>query len=112
MTGGKVIVLGKTGRNFAAGMSGGIAYIYDKENNFIDGLCNTESIEFENLSLEDNIHLKYHITKHVKYTNSSLGKRMLSNWRKESIHFIKVMPTEYKKALEKILQEQKTINKL
>ena len=50
MTGGKVIVLGKTGRNFAAGMSGGIAYIYDKENNFINGLCNTESIEFENLS--------------------------------------------------------------
>ena len=72
----------------------------------------TVIIEFENLSLEDNIHLKYHITKHVKYTNSSLGKRILSNLRKESIHFIKVMPTEYKKALEKILQEQKTINKL
>jgi glutamate synthase (ferredoxin) len=112
MTGGKVIILGKTGRNFAAGMSGGIAYIYDKENNFINGLCNTESIDFENLSNEDNIHLKHHINEHVKYTNSGLGKKILSNWRKESSHFIKVMPTEYKKALENILKDQKTINKL
>jgi len=112
MTGGKVIILGKTGRNFAAGMSGGIAYIYDKENNFINGLCNTESIEFENLSTEDNIHLKHHITEHVKYTNSSLGKKILSNWRKDSSHFVKVMPTEYKKALENILQQQKITNKL
>ena len=112
MTGGKVIILGKTGRNFAAGMSGGIAYIYDKDNNFINGLCNTESIEFENLSTEDNIHLKHHITEHVKYTNSSLGKKILSNWRKDCSHFIKVMPTEYKKALENILQQQKITNKL
>ena len=112
MTGGKVIVLGKTGRNFAAGMSGGIAYIYDKENSFIDGLCNTESIEFENLSNEDNIHLKYHITEHVKYTNSNIGKRMLFDWRNQVSHFIKVMPTEYKRALEKIVKDKKLINRL
>ena len=86
--------------------------IYDKDNNFINGLCNTESIEFENLSTEDNIHLKHHVTEHVKYTNSSLGKKILLNWRKDSSHFIKVMPTEYKKALENILQQQKITNKL
>ena len=53
MTGGKVVVLGKTGRNFAAGMSGGIAYVYDPENKFVNGLCNTETIEFEEILKKD-----------------------------------------------------------
>ena len=61
---------------------------------------------------EDNIHLKYHITEHVKYTNSNIGKRMLSDWRNQVSHFIKVMPTEYKRALEKIVKEKKLINRL
>ena len=53
MTGGKVVVLGQTGRNFAAGMSGGIAYVYDPENKFTNGLCNTETIDFEEINLYD-----------------------------------------------------------
>ena len=89
-------------------MSGGIAYIYDKKNNFINGLCNTESIEFEKLSKEDIVHLKYHISEHIKYTNSSLAKRIQSKWRSEIGHFLKVMPTEYKKALEKMSQKKIT----
>jgi glutamate synthase (ferredoxin) len=65
MTGGKVVVLGKTGRNFAAGMSGGIAYVYDPENKFANGLCNTETIEFEKIYGEDAVDLKTIIAKHV-----------------------------------------------
>ena len=68
MTGGKVVVLGKTGRNFAAGMSGGIAYVYDPENKFVNGLCNTETIEFEDITKEDAEDLKATIEKHVLYT--------------------------------------------
>ena len=75
MTGGKVIVLGDTGRNFAAGMSGGIAYIYDPNNKFTNGLCNTETIEFEDILPEDAADLKALIEKHVLYTDSNRGKR-------------------------------------
>jgi glutamate synthase (ferredoxin) len=77
MTGGKVVVLGKTGRNFAAGMSGGIAYVYDPENKFVNGLCNTETIEFEEVIEEDSAELKAIIEKHVEYTESKKGCELL-----------------------------------
>ena len=112
MTGGKIIILGKTGRNFAAGMSGGIAYVYDNNNNFINGLCNTESIEFENLTKKDISDLHLIISKHIEYTDSTLGSKIISNWDAEVKHFIKVMPTEYKKALKKMSLDKKTLNKL
>jgi glutamate synthase (NADPH/NADH) large chain len=105
MTGGKVIVLGKTGRNFAAGMSGGIAYVYDPENKFANGLCNMETIEFETISKEDAIDLKTTIERHVLYTESQKGAALIADWNVSIQNFVKVMPTEYKKALHRIANE-------
>ena len=112
MTGGKVIVLGKTGRNFAAGMSGGIAYVYDPENKFSNGLCNTETIEFENISEEDAAELKAIIEKHVLYTESKKGARLLADWNASLDNFVKVMPTEYKRALERLATEEPMFEEL
>ena len=112
MTGGKVVVLGSTGRNFAAGMSGGIAYVYDPENKFTNGLCNTESIEFEEILDEDAKELKELIEKHVTYTNSELGKELLNNWKLSLSNFVRVMPTEYKRALERIATEEPQFEEL
>ena len=112
MTGGKVIVMGKTGRNFAAGMSGGIAYVYDPENKFSNGLCNTETIEFENISEEDAAELKAIIEKHVLYTESKKGARLLADWNASLDNFVKVMPIEYKRALERLATEEPMFEEL
>jgi glutamate synthase (NADPH/NADH) large chain len=112
MTGGKVIVLGDTGRNFAAGMSGGIAYVYDPENKFVNGLCNMESIEFEPISEENAIDLKATIEKHVLYTESNKGAILLSDWTASLNNFVKVMPTEYKNALERLATEEPMFEEL
>jgi glutamate synthase (ferredoxin) len=112
MTGGKVIVLGKTGRNFAAGMSGGIAYIYDPKNKFVNGLCNTETIEFEEISEDDAADLKATIAKHVLYTNSTLGESLLADWEASLNNFVKIMPTEYKKALLRLETEEPMFEEL
>ena len=112
MTGGKVVVLGKTGRNFAAGMSGGIAYVYDPENKFSNGLCNTETIEFENISEEDATELKAIIEKHVLYTESKKGATLLADWNTSLDNFVKVMPTEYKRALERLATEEPMFEEL
>ena len=112
MTGGKVIVLGKTGRNFAAGMSGGIAYVYDPENKFSNGLCNTETIEFEYISEEDAAELKAIIEKHVLYTESKKGATLLADWDTSLDNFVKVMPTEYKRALERLATEEPMFEEL
>ena len=112
MTGGKVVVLGKTGRNFAAGMSGGIAYVYDPENKFRNGLCNTETIEFETLSESDANELKALVEKHVLYTNSEKGKYLLETWHLTLDSFVKVMPTEYKAALERLEKEEEMVEEI
>ncbi|WP_298766106.1 glutamate synthase large subunit [uncultured Polaribacter sp.] len=112
MTGGKVIVLGKTGRNFAAGMSGGIAYVYDPENKFVNGLCNTETIEFEEISNLDALDLKTTLEKHVLYTDSKKGTDLLADWDNSLQNFVKVMPTEYKKALERLETEEPMVEEL
>ena len=112
MTGGKVVVLGKTGRNFAAGMSGGIAYVYDPENKFSNGLCNTETIEFENISEEDATELKAIIEKHVLYTESKKGATLLADWNTSLDNFVKVMPIEYKRALERLATEEPMFEEL
>lgn len=106
MTGGTVVVLGKTGRNFAAGMSGGVAYVYDAKKKFEDGLCNMEMVALETLEDEDLAKLKHLIKNHSMYTNSPLAKRLLADWENESKHFIKVMPTDYKKALQRLAEEK------
>ncbi|KGL64384.1 glutamate synthase large subunit [Polaribacter sp. Hel1_85] len=112
MTGGKVVVLGKTGRNFAAGMSGGIAYVYDPENKFVNGLCNTETIEFEEVLEDDAAELKATIEKHVLYTESKKGAALLADWDTSLKNFVKVMPTEYKRALERLETEEPMFEEL
>jgi len=112
MTGGKVVVLGSTGRNFAAGMSGGIAYIYDPEHKFKNGLCNTETIEFETVEGDDADDLKNLIQRHVLYTNSTRGTELLKDWESSLDNFVKVMPTEYKKALKRLETEEQMVEEL
>jgi glutamate synthase (ferredoxin) len=106
MTGGKVVVLGKTGRNFAAGMSGGIAYVYDPKKNFVNGLCNMEMVELENPSATDAQELFELIQNHYHATESTKALMILENWDKQMSHFVKVIPTDYKKALARIEEEK------
>ena len=112
MTGGTVVVLGKTGRNFAAGMSGGIAYVYDPQNKFSNGLCNPETIEFEDICEEDTADLKAIIEKHVLYTDSKKGSELLADWDASLNNFVKVMPTEYKRALKRLATEEPMFEEL
>jgi len=107
MTGGTAIILGDIGRNFAAGMSGGVAYIY-KSTKFDKRNFNSEMIEFENPSNQDLDLVKKLIENHFTFTSSKIAERFLNNWDKESINFIKIMPTEYKLALEKMAKEKIT----
>jgi len=106
MTGGKVVILGKTGRNFAAGMSGGIAYVYDPHGMFKNGLCNMELVELENLNEIDSSELFALIKNHYHATDSNKAFQILENWNVNSSHFVKVIPTDYKKALERLLKEE------
>ncbi len=112
MTGGIAVILGKFGRNFAAGMSGGIAYVYDENNNFDRHNFNLEMVELEKLNSVDYHNLYELISSHVQYTNSHLGQRIIENWDSSKEQFIKVMPTDYKKALEMMGKEIKTEEKL
>jgi len=99
MTGGRVVVLGKTGRNFAAGMSGGIAYVWDKDKTF-STLCNPGMVELEALEIDEDINeLKTLIDNHLKYTASKVAKEALDNWPETIKQFVKVMPTDYKRVL-------------
>ncbi|WP_310556163.1 glutamate synthase large subunit [Flavobacterium sp.] len=105
MTGGTVVVLGKTGRNFAAGMSGGIAYVFDVEEEFENSLCNLEMVEIELPTEEDFIKIKKLIKNHSLFTNSPLSKRILQEWELQKNKFLKVMPIDYKKALHRLNSE-------
>ena len=101
MTGGRVIVLGETGRNFAAGMSGGIAYIYDRSGDFKDK-CNLSMVELKGLEEEDRVLIARLLHKHFKYTHSPIAREILDDFMKESRKFVKVMPTEYMRILEEL----------
>ena len=99
MTGGMVVVLGKTGRNFAAGMSGGIAYVYDPDNTFYEHV-NKELVEYKNVkSRYDEDQLKEMIQKHYQYTNSNVAKKILDDFGNEVAHFKKVVPHDYKRMM-------------
>ena len=114
MTGGTVVVLGQTGQNFAAGMSGGVAFIYDPLNRF--GLnCNHSMVTLEKIKREneqasgprhldqaDEKILKSLVEKHLQYTDSKIAKKIIEHWDKELVNFIKVMPNEYKRALDEM----------
>ncbi|HEU4853240.1 MAG TPA: glutamate synthase-related protein [Telluria sp.] len=120
MTGGTVVVLGRTGRNFAAGMSGGVAYVYDPDGDF-EGLCNTAMVDLHGVSavLEqhdatmhsetrggereaDEVILKRLVERHFKYTGSTRARKLLDDWTNSRKGFVKVFPTEYKRALEEM----------
>ena len=97
MTGGRVVVLGSVGRNFAAGMSGGIAYVYDPEGTFPQ-LCNTEMVLLEALDDPDEVVLlKKWIEQHVRRTHSPLGQRLLESWGTVVGRFVRVIPAQYKR---------------
>lgn len=99
MTGGRVVVLGKTGRNFAAGMSGGIAYVWNPDGDF-DFYCNMDMVELSLLeSEEDRAEVKGLIQAHMERTGSPLASRILSEWDSHAAEFIKVLPVDYKKLL-------------
>ncbi|MCW5593409.1 MAG: hypothetical protein KIS74_15015, partial [Burkholderiales bacterium] len=132
MTGGTVVVLGKAGRNFAAGMSGGIAYVLDEEGDFSQR-CNLAMVELEPIPEEDrvaadagaNVELETHgkvaidhvagddgatikalVQRHLLFTGSERARRILENWPTYLPRFVKVMPLEYRRALAEMAQEQ------
>ena len=120
MTGGIVVCIGTIGRNFAAGMSGGVAYLYDPKNE-INNYLNSEMVKVENLDVrnkntkksdsesffsvsddilvDDDLRIKYLLDKHIEYTNSNLAKKIVENWSNTLKSFKKIMPVDYKKVL-------------
>ena len=105
MTGGTVLILGKIGRNFGAGMSGGIAYIYKEDKKSIKNF-NMEMIDLETPNIQDEDIIYEMLENHFSNTNSEVAEKILSNWKNEKKNFIKVMPKEYKIALERIAKEK------
>ena len=137
MTGGVVVVLGETGRNFAAGMSGGVAYVLDEAGDF-NNRCNLSMVELQpipdeakalefqshqandlethglvdilhNMTGDDDRRLKALITRHIHYTGSKKARRILENWDQYRSLFVKVMPVDYRLALEKLQASQSTV---
>lgn len=106
MTGGRVVVLGPTGRNVGAGMSGGVGYFYDPQKQ-LNHNTNKEMVDVEALTSEDLDELKKLIENHLKYTQSSVAQKFLADWQNQAPHFVKVMPRDYKKALIQIRQKMK-----
>jgi glutamate synthase domain-containing protein 3 len=99
MTGGSVLVIGRTGRNFAAGMSGGLAYVLNEDGAF-ESRCNLSMVELEKLeSAEDVRRVKDLLEAHVRHTDSVKARAILSNWEKERVRFVKVIPTDYKRVI-------------
>jgi glutamate synthase (NADPH/NADH) large chain len=100
MTGGRVVILGTVGRNFAAGMSGGMAYVLNEDENF-DYFCNMEMVELSLIEdAADERELKMLITQHYNFTGSPRAKEILDNWSTYISKFLKVLPIEYKRVLD------------
>ncbi|WP_405134087.1 glutamate synthase large subunit [Nocardia sp. NBC_01388] len=106
MTGGRVVILGETGRNFGAGMSGGTAYIYNPNNTFEKNL-NTEMVDLEGLTADESAALRDIIAQHRDETGSAVADRILIDWSQQVNHFVKVMPRDYKKVLLAISEAEK-----
>ena len=99
MTGGRIIVIGRTGRNFAAGMSGGYAYVLDEQLNFTK-MCNPEMVKLETLEAEDSEFVQRLLEEHVERTQSKKAQRLLADWPNALANFVKVVPIEYRRVLE------------
>ena len=109
MTGGRVVILGSTGRNFAAGMSGGVAYIWDPDNTF-PANCNMEMVELEKVEdAEDIVELQDLIEEHARRTGSTVAAEVLDHWSTTLGQFVKVMPTDYKRVLLERKQAEKEL---
>jgi glutamate synthase domain-containing protein 3 len=101
MTRGLVVVLGKTGRNFSAGMSGGVAYVLDEDGSF-PSRCNTGMVELGPIGNRDELNqLHALIVRHLQYTQSTVARRVLDKWDDYAAKFVKVLPTEYRMVLER-----------
>lgn len=110
MTGGRAVVLGRTGRNFAAGMSGGVAYVYDVDRSFATR-CNQELVDLEPVTdPEDIAELKELVQNHANYTKSSVAKAIIEDWNESLPRFHKVMPRDYKRALAQLAEEENAID--
>jgi glutamate synthase domain-containing protein 2/glutamate synthase domain-containing protein 3 len=107
MTGGRVVVLGTTGRNFGAGMSGGIAYVYDKDRRF-EGRCNLELVDLEPLGESDEEEVKALISEHAQRTGSLVARNVLASWERTREKFVKVMPRDYKRVLGERAEQELT----
>jgi len=100
MTGGRVVVIGPTGRNFAAGMSGGIAYVYD-DSGQLERLCNQDQVTLEIPDKPEDVEtIRYLLESHLRYTASGTAKAILHDWQRELRYFVKVMPNDYRRVLE------------
>jgi glutamate synthase (NADPH/NADH) large chain len=99
MTGGRVVVLGPTGRNFGAGMSGGIAFVLDRDGTF-PSRVNPEMVDLESLTEEDAEWLRERIDRHRTETGSTVAEQVLAEWERTRDSFVKVMPKDYKRVLE------------
>jgi glutamate synthase domain-containing protein 3 len=109
MTGGVVVIIGTTGQNFAAGMSGGIAYVYD-EHELFDTRCNLDMVDLESVwSESDQQQLRQMLENHLAYTNSPRAQSLLKNWDAHLPLFVKVMPIDYRKSLERMRLEEEMI---
>jgi glutamate synthase (ferredoxin) len=107
MTGGRVVVLGATGRNFAAGMSGGVAYVLDVNGDFRNR-CNTAMVGLEKLEQDEDVELvKDLLNRHLKYTGSTVARKILANWHATQPKFVKIMPNDYKRVLSAIDRARK-----
>lgn len=107
MTGGRVIILGDTGRNFAAGMSGGIAWVYDVKGKFANN-CNKEMVDLDDCDENDKNDLYNFIQKHLQYTGSTVAKFILSDFENQFKYFVKVFPKDYKKVLQEKINTVET----
>jgi glutamate synthase domain-containing protein 3 len=105
MTGGRAVVLGRTGRNFAAGMSGGVAYVLDEDGTF-DQRCNLGLVGFDEISESDAIELHGLIEEHRERTGSAVAERLLGDWDANLPKFVKVMPHDYKRALRELAEAE------
>ena len=100
MTGGRVVVLGPTGRNFAAGMSGGIAYVLDEDGQF-ERRCNTEMVGLSGLDdLQEIVGVRRLVERHAEWTGSKRAKLLLADWQAVAARFVRVIPHDYRRVLE------------
>jgi glutamate synthase domain-containing protein 2/glutamate synthase domain-containing protein 3 len=106
MTGGRVVVIGPTGRNFAAGMSGGIAYVLDDAGDFARHRCNPQMVSLEEVTTEDLPELRQLIENHHRATRSTVAERILADWQATLNRFVKVIPVDYKRALKRMAAEK------